>query len=130
MIKVVVREPIYRMNLGLYILDSDLNTVLSTHDFEDDEERLNTRPPGTYSYRLQVPAMFVPDDYRLSIRAIRSSRVGERVLQGIENVCPFEIFDNGSPRSRASMRWTGKVTVPISWEYEHVPLEPANDGFK
>ena len=126
-IKVAVRESTYRMNLGLYILDSDLNTILSTHDFEQDEERLQARPPGLYTYRLRLPAMFVPDDYRLSIRALRAGRAGEKVLHNVEHVCPFEIFDNGSARSRASLRWTGKVTASISWEYECAPLEFAGN---
>ncbi len=122
-IKVIVRETTYRMNLGLFLLDSDLDTVLSTHDFEQDEERLQARPPGVYVYRLRFPPFLVPDSYRLSIRALRAGRGGERVLHNVEHVCPFEIFDNGSARARASTPWRGKVILPISWEYQHAPLD-------
>jgi lipopolysaccharide transport system ATP-binding protein len=122
-IRIIVREPTYRMNLGVFLLDSDLEVIFSTHDFEQDEERLQVRQPGVYTYRLQFPPIFVPDNYRLSVRAIRAGRMGERILHNVEQVCPFEVFDNGSARSRANVPWRGKVVYPISWEYQHVPLD-------
>lgn len=123
-IKVAVRQSAYLVNISLNVLDSDLNIILSTFDFEQDENQLQARQPGLYTYHLRLPPILVPDDYRLSIRAVRVSRTKEKMLHSVENICPFNVFDNGSARSRANTRWTGKVSMPIRWDYKRVPLDP------
>jgi len=114
-IQVAIRELTYRMNLGLYILDRDLDTVFSTHDFEQDDNRLQTRQPGLYAYHVHIPPLLVPGHYRLSVRAMRLGRKTEKVLDNVEHVCPFDIFDNGSVFAKVNMKWVGKVSVPVKW---------------
>lgn len=119
-LKVVVRKPMYRMALGLYVLNSGLDTVFSTYDYEQDEDRLQSRLPGTYTYNLTIPPLLRPDEYRLSIRAVQlHPGQGEIILHNAEHVCPFEMFDNDSPRLHANQRWTGNIVAPVAWEYEH-----------
>ncbi len=123
-IKVAVRNPPYRMAIGLSVHNTDLETIFSTYDYEQDEERLQTRQPGYYTYNLTIPAMLRPDEYRISLRAVQlHPGRGELILHNAEHVCPFELFDNDSARLHANHRWIGNVNVPVKWDFEHRPLE-------
>lgn len=116
-LKVAVRKPLFRSLIGVSIEDSDLDALIHTVDYMQDEASLLNRAPGVYTYRVHFPALLTPGNYRLSLVA-RS--FGKRIYHRVEHVCPFEVFDNGSVIARAGGKWGGKVTVPVTWECRQV----------
>ncbi|MEW5940819.1 MAG: Wzt carbohydrate-binding domain-containing protein, partial [Chloroflexota bacterium] len=115
-IRTAIREPLPALSFSVTVSDSQLNPILSTYDFEEDQDRLLKREAGEYVFNLQIPPIFAPDEYRLSLRAVVLHPKREFTLHNVEHVCPFEIYDNGSLRSRVNARWDGKLSTPVHWE--------------
>jgi lipopolysaccharide transport system ATP-binding protein len=122
-IKAAIREPVPALGFSVVVFDSELNPILNTYDFEEDESRLERRVKGEYNFHLRIPPIFAPDEYRLSVRAIVLHPKREYTLHNVEHVCPFEIYDNGSLRSRVNARWAGKLSIPVHWDEEVIPAE-------
>jgi lipopolysaccharide transport system ATP-binding protein len=114
-IKVAVRKTLYRVSIGLSIADRKQNSVITSYDFEQDDERLQDKPAGNYSYRVEVPPLLVPGQYRLTVHIQKHGRKQIQTMDSAENICPFEIYDHGSPRSRANIHWLGIVSLPLKW---------------
>jgi lipopolysaccharide transport system ATP-binding protein len=121
-IRVEVRKAVYQTGLSLTILDNEFNPVLTSYDFDKNEKTLQQRKIGTYNYILKIPPMLAPSNYRLTVEALE---LGKRkkldqnrtsVLDSFENICPFEIYDNGSSRSRINVPSKGALSLPIKWE--------------
>ncbi len=116
-LRVGVWDTVYRGILALSIHNNDMDTIILSQDFEKDESSLLARQPGVYEYKIQVPApLLVPGHYRLSIRATRGGRKRDLVVDEVQHVCPFEIFDNGSAYARVGAKWGGIVTGLLKWE--------------
>jgi lipopolysaccharide transport system ATP-binding protein len=115
-VRTFIREPIPSMAFSVVIYDSQLNPILSAYDFEEDQDRLLKREAGEHCFNIRIPSLFAPDEYRLSVRATVIFPKREFVLHNVEHVCPFEIYDNGSLRSRVNARWDGKLSTPVHWE--------------
>ncbi len=114
---VLVRAPLYRLRPALAVLDSQLDTVLNSFDFDPDHQSGGTLQAGTYDYQVRVPApLLVPGHYRLSLGMTRTFARSSKTFARLEHVCPFEIFDNGSERARAFIRWRGRVAPHLEWE--------------
>jgi lipopolysaccharide transport system ATP-binding protein len=118
-LKVAVREANQRLVLNLSVLDADMNNILQSSDFDTDEERREYRQPGVYTYRITIPPILAPGNYRLSADALLHFNPKWNVTKdSLQHVCPFEIYDNGSPRSRAGMPWMGKLAYLLDWYLE------------
>jgi len=116
-IRLHVRVPQYRLRPALAVLDGQLDTVLNAYDFDPNHQPGGMLAPGTYSYHVRVPApLLVPGHYRLSLAMTRSFGKSSRAFARLEHICPFEIFDNGSERARAFIRWRGRVAPALQWE--------------
>ena len=115
-IKFVVRKPTYQMSIGLSILDKKLTPVITSYDFEEGEKYLQKRMPGVYSYQINIPPSLVPGQYRLTVRANRLGVKGTKSIDAAENICSFEIYDNGSSRSRTNVKWSGMLSIPVQWK--------------
>jgi lipopolysaccharide transport system ATP-binding protein len=126
-IKFALREPVNRTFIAMHIVDSDLQTVLTSRDFEQDESKLYLRKNGMYtcSVHFSTP-LLVPGSYRLNIQIVTILRRGETILTSADHVCSFEVIDNGSLFARAGVRWTGKVMAPVAWTYESFDTEGTN----
>ena len=118
-IKFVVRKPMYQMSIGLFILDKKLTPVITSYDFEEDEKYLQKRVPGVYSYQINIPPSLVPGQYRLTVHANRLGAKGTKSIDVAENICSFEIYDNGSSRSRANVKWSGVLAIPVQWKLQN-----------
>jgi lipopolysaccharide transport system ATP-binding protein len=115
--KVAINLSAYRMFLEFQVMDEKLDTIFTSHDFELDENRISSRQPGVYTYRIKLPApLLIPGQYRISIYAKRRHRKNNIIVDQVEHVCPFEVFDNGSVMARAGVNWSGHVTFPLLWE--------------
>jgi len=117
-IKADVSQPIPGLCFSVVVYDSELNAILSTYDFEEDEDRLLRREQGERTLEVTIPPIFAPDEYRLSVRATVLHPSREHTLHNAEHICPFEIYDNGSLRSRVNARWSGRLSTPVHWEEE------------
>jgi lipopolysaccharide transport system ATP-binding protein len=120
-LKVANRSPEIRTTVAVHIHDSELNTLISSYEFEQNETSLVDKKPGIYRYNIQVPSpLLIPGSYRLSIEA---RRPGRRVFHSLNHICPFEVYDNGSVFARVRSPWNGKVHVPLNWQcLEVLPL--------
>jgi lipopolysaccharide transport system ATP-binding protein len=120
-IKVAQRTPEIRTTVAVHIHDSELNTIISSYEFEQNETNLVNKKIGVFTYRVQVPApLLIPGNYRISIEA---RKPGRRVFHTLNHICPFEIYDNGSVFARVNSSWNGKVHIPLSWDcIEALPL--------
>ena len=119
-VRAYIREPLPALYFSVTMFDSELNPILSTYDFEENQDRLLRRDAGEYNFHLTIPPLFAPDEYRLSLRAVVLHTKREFPMHNVEHVCPFEIYDNGSVRSRANARWEGKLSTPIHWDIHKV----------
>jgi lipopolysaccharide transport system ATP-binding protein len=125
-LKVAHRTHDMRSTIAVHILDSELNTVHSSFEYEQNEAVLAGKKPGIYEYDVHVPAPFlVPGNYRITVEA---RRVGKHVYHAFNHVCPFEIYDSGSVFSRVRGKWNGKVHLPLDWQCLNVQTSPETDA--
>lgn len=115
-ISVAIRRPVYRLSLALLILDEELNPIINSYDFDRDEKFLQVRQPGNYTYLIKIPPALAPGRFRLTVQARQLSHKRDKLMDSIESVCPFELYDNGSARSRANLSWNSKLSTPLLWE--------------
>jgi len=114
-VKVSVRRWNERGYIALDILDENMNTVLSSYDFEAENSFVDYQP-GTYTFLVTVPPLLVPGEYRLSVRSVRKGKKRETPWDSAQEVCPFEIVDGGSARIQAGLKWSGWIARPLKWE--------------
>jgi lipopolysaccharide transport system ATP-binding protein len=115
-LRVAVRAPQFKVRPSLKILDGQLDTVLSSYDFEPKHQSAHRLGPGIYAYTVRVPVpLLVPGQYRLSLSFIRTFARSSKAFARVENICPFEIYDNGSELAKAFIRWHGKVAPALQW---------------
>lgn len=115
-LKIAVRSQIFQSHLALHVLDSELNTLATVRDVEQQQDDLSSRAAGTYTFRVRFPAAcLVPGNYWLGIEALQKARWKTRVIDSASGIWPFEIFDNGSVFSRVNLPWSGKFILPAEW---------------
>jgi len=112
-IELKVHSPVSGIYFAVHILDSDLQTLLFSRNFEDDDERILWEP-GLYIYDIEVPSpIFVPGIYRLRIHV--ANILPAKIVDGADNVCPFELVDTGSVNAKKGFPWRGILSVPLKW---------------
>jgi len=118
LVESVVNERIPNVFLTLKVFNSELDVVFETNDFENNEEVLVNRDPGHYVNELVIPAsLLAPGQYFLGIAVNKRKNVnGINVIQKIDHVAPFEVFDNGSVMSRNGIPYHGLVHPDIVWQ--------------
>jgi len=119
-----VRTKLYFSTIGfgthltLKIYGSNLETVLATHDFEPAGNSLVPSQPGTYEFETRLPAgLLAPGKYYLGAQVSRQ-RQGKsfRLLDKLDHVGEFDVYDNGSLLSQFNVRWQGLVhSSDITW---------------
>lgn len=98
-------------HLTLKIYNANLETVLASHDFEPDGQSLLPVEPGVYEFQASIPANLLPPaKYYLGgeITLKRQLR-GFRLLDKMDHVSEFDVYDNGSLLSQFSIPWQGLV---------------------
>ncbi len=117
-LKLKVHSEISRIYVAFHVINSELQTLIFSRDFESDINRLSKKwLPGEYEYTIYIPEkIFIPGTYSLSIHL--ASSIPPRVFNGLDNVCPFTINDKGSIRSQTGFPWAGKIGIPIDWELQ------------
>jgi lipopolysaccharide transport system ATP-binding protein len=112
-IELKVHSRVNGVYFALHILDSDFQTLLFSRNFEDDAERISWEP-GLYIYDIEVPSpLFVPGIYRLTIHV--ANILPAEIVDGADNVCPFELVDTGSLNAKKGFPWRGRLSVPLKW---------------
>ncbi|MBT3321282.1 MAG: ABC transporter ATP-binding protein [Anaerolineae bacterium] len=114
-IKIAIRKNLYRFSVSLSILDKKLNPISTSYDFEKDEKQLLSRSPGLHTYLVKVPPILTPGRYSLSVRINQLGRKRVNLKDTAEGICPFDIYDIGSPRSRANIPWSENLSLPLDW---------------
>jgi lipopolysaccharide transport system ATP-binding protein len=117
-IQMVARETTNQIFPSVEILDGELDAVIHSDHFAQSEEAgITSYKPGSYTFLVKVPApLLIPGNYRVSINLSHKSRRFTRIVDRVEHVCPFEIFDNGSLLARYGHKWSGKIALPLDWE--------------
>ena len=114
-IKVAIHSRVASGYIGVHIQDNDLQTILFTRNYsigENDGEAWN---PGAYTYSIKIPApLLVPGNYWISVHLVSSSP--PEFLDCVDNVCPFELIDNGSIHAKKGFPWRGKLSIPLKWD--------------
>lgn len=115
--QVDVRKSAHQFFPCMEILDTDLDTLICSNHFNDDEsEGIRSYQPGTYTFQVKVPApLLVPGNYRINIRLLRKGKKINRISDQVEHVCPFEIYDHGSMLARFGVKWSGKLAADLEW---------------
>jgi lipopolysaccharide transport system ATP-binding protein len=116
-----ISHPMFNTYVNIKIYNQDLDMILVSYDFEDDESRLELRKPGRYTYDIQLPENILPPGkYFLGFEISRLKRNLNKermeIFHQVDHVSPFEVFDNGSVLSKVSLSWKGTVHPPIHWE--------------
>lgn len=113
-VEVEVRQPLSGVYLAAHIVDNDLQTVHFSRNFEPGGHGSNTLEPGRYVYSIDYPAsLFVPDGYRVTVHLATVSPA--EILDGVENVCKFGLYDSGSINAQKGFPWRGRIAVPVNW---------------
>jgi len=116
-IRISVREKVSNVYLAAHIHDSELQTIVFTRDFESEPRLLLEREPGEYTYVVNIPpSLLVPGSYSISVHMAYSSP--PQFICGADNICPFELIDNGSQIAKVGFPWRGKVALPLHWGRE------------
>jgi hypothetical protein len=117
-IKVHLNATGFGTHLTLKIFNANLETVLATHDFEPDGHSLVPSEAGVYEFEATVPAdLLPPAKYYLGAEVSLQRQVrGFRLLDKMDHVGEFEVYDNGSLLSQFSIPWQGLVHgSAITW---------------
>jgi len=117
-IQIVVRETTHQIFPSIEVLDTDLATVIHSNYFNQGiEDGMRSYSPGAYSFVVRMPApLLVPGSYRISVNLTRKTLRKGWVIDRVEHVCPFEIYDNGSNLARFGIKWMGKLALPLEWD--------------
>lgn len=110
-----VRVPDSKLYVVVDILDEEMKPVISSYDFEATSKFIDYRP-GRYNMQIKVPPLLVPGEYRLSVRVIRKGKRKEKIMDTVQEICPFEIIDSGSGKAQAGIRWSGKISTLLAWK--------------
>jgi lipopolysaccharide transport system ATP-binding protein len=107
------------VNLKLY--NQDMELLLLSYDFEQEETRLEPRGPARYVFEIRLPEnVLTPGKYYLGFEISRIKRRADkrrrRDTHQVDHIAPFEIYDNGSVLSRVNLPWSGLVHLPLEWE--------------
>jgi lipopolysaccharide transport system ATP-binding protein len=114
-IEFLVHYPISGVYFAAHIHDGTLNTLLFTRDFDSTEINLRILEQGHYTYSFYIPApLLVPGFYNISIHIAHSNP--PELIEGVDHVCSFEIFDDGSENAKKGFPWRGKLSIPIKWD--------------
>jgi len=112
-IELKVHSRVSGIYFATHILDSDLQTILFSRNFENDHDRVLWEP-GVHIYDIEIPSpIFVPGIYRLSVHV--ANILPAEIIDGTDNVCPFELIDGGSVYAKKGFPWRGKLSVPLKW---------------
>ncbi|MBE0577383.1 MAG: ABC transporter ATP-binding protein [Desulfuromonadales bacterium] len=115
-LQVFVKEKLPSCYLALHVIDSDLQTILFSRNFCPGKGNDDYILPGKHTYSIHIPGnLLVPGVYRISAHLATSSPAV--LLDGYDNVCKFEIYDNGSIYAKKGFPWRGKLSVPLDWNY-------------
>lgn len=116
-IKIYQKSHRYKTNLLFKLYNSDLVTILASHDFEPNGEFLIPSTPGLCEFQLKLPAnILAPGKYFLG--AVISGMAGTnrtRALHTLDHTASFEVYDNGSLLSQLNMPWKGLIHADIEW---------------
>jgi lipopolysaccharide transport system ATP-binding protein len=117
-LKIAVNNAVDHVYISTKIFNQELDTILTTHDFEGDESNLQSRKPGLYYADILIDApLLPPNQYLLGFSVSRKKGKGVSVVQKVEHIVPFEIFDNGSVLARNDLSSIGFVHTPFKWDY-------------
>ena len=114
----VINKRVQSMYMVLKVFNSELDVVFETNDFENNDELMLMREPGRVIRELEIPKnLLSPGQYYLGVAVYKKKGSNKQhVLQKVDHVAPFEIYDNGSALARNAVPFHGLVHPDITWE--------------
>lgn len=107
--------------VAIHVVDSDLQTIIFSRNFTPGQNGAEILEKGVYIYSIIVPSpLLIPGTYRLCVHLATASP--PEIVDGIDNVCPFEIIDAGSVYAEKGFPWRGKISTPLEWAMVYFPL--------
>jgi len=101
----------------LHINNANLDTIIASYDFESDDAFLLPKKPGVHCYEITIPAnVLIPGQYSIGFEITQPAKRTTWILNRIDMICPFEIYDNGSTIARVNAHWRGLVHPPVNWK--------------
>ena len=114
--KLLIQSPFTRVTVCMNIYNPNLDVILASYDFESDDAFLLPKNKGTYLFEIDFPGnILVPGQYSLGFDVNRTGGWRNRILERIDLVCPFEIYDNGSSIARVNAHWQGIIHPTVHW---------------
>jgi len=117
-VKIHVKTIKYKTHISLKIYNSELETILTTRDFESSGKFLIPTTPGDYEFMVKLPAnLLAPGNYHLGgfVSGITpKNRV--RTYHRFDHAAEFDVFDNGSLLSQHNLPWDGLVHADVEWK--------------
>jgi lipopolysaccharide transport system ATP-binding protein len=116
-IKIHLANHRYKFHLVLKLYNADLETVLTTRDFETTGDFLIPQTPGIYDFQVKLPRDFLnPGEYNLGAEiAGLTAKNRVRVYYRLDHSAKFEVYDNGSQLSQFNVPWQGMVHTDVEW---------------
>ena len=109
-----INQELSKIYTSLHVHDDEMNTVIFARDFESDERRINySYAPGVYEGDIVIPPLLAPGNYRFSLHF--STSIPPRVIYRADGICPIELVDQSSIRSKLGFPWHGKINAALDW---------------
>ncbi len=120
-LQIQIEKPLSHTYINMKVYNQDMDMVLMSYDFEDDETNLEIRDSGHHIVQVKIPSQVLPPGkYFLGFEIARLKRNLEKsrrqIFHQVDHIAPFEIYDNGSALSKVSIPWKGIVHIPIEWQ--------------
>ncbi|NSW52367.1 MAG: ABC transporter ATP-binding protein [Anaerolineae bacterium] len=120
-LKLAIHGDINQTFLTMTIFNQELETVLTSHDFEQDVTRLEKRDGGYYEVIIPITApLLPPGKYFLGFTITQQRARRKVILQKEEHAVAFDIYDNGSLMAVTNVPWKGSVHLPLAWQYTRI----------
>ncbi|MCX6081390.1 MAG: ABC transporter ATP-binding protein [Chloroflexi bacterium] len=117
--KLLIQNHAIQTTVCLNIYNANLDIVIASYDFESDDSLLIHKKPGEYIFEISIPGHeLVPGEYSLGFEITQPQLRANLILNRIDMICHFEIYDNGSDIARLNAHWRGLVHPQIHWKIQ------------
>lgn len=119
LIEYELRTSLQRALVGVTLRTSDDITVFTSADYDSQPELLESRAPGRYATRLQIPAQLLrPNRYRVIVEL---NQVAPTVVYDGGERVSFTVVDTGTPSAKYGTANRSGVLLPLlPWSVEFV----------
>ena len=115
--KLVVQHHSIQATVCLFIYNANLDVIIASYDFESNDSHLIHKKTGAYEFEISIPGnLLIPGQYSIGFEIVRTRLKSNQILNRIDMICPFEIYDNGSDIARVNAHWRGIVHPRVIWK--------------